>query len=366
MIKTIDSMNAAQLSTKSAAAEIVSVFINIVCVESRNCWKFPIKYSRISESVNKKRKRTVLRVSLNRIELDRFLLKSILAVLINHCYTKNCVFSRQGGDMKKFMKNLFACFVILVIFGAVLFFLGWTQFRVPADGFGVIVSKTGGVSKEPVLPGVFSWHWEFLIPTNAELRTFKNRNYSFTERISGELPGSETYSSLDESISDFSYRFVYKINASVKPETIITLLRSSVITDDESLSSYIETACNAVCRATSASLLKKAEKASALRPELLTSEELLELARAEQTYPDIRFSTFTLTDSVIPDFYLYDRARTVYLQNLEKRTGLKNSDIEKKRRQEDFDSDNLEAVEEPEVQTASESGGFFKKREKKG
>ena len=359
-------MNAAQLSMNSAAAEMVSVFIRFFCVESRNCWKFPMKYSRISESVNKNRKRTVLRVSLNKIELDRFLLKSILAVLINHCYTKNCIFSRQGGGMKKFIKNLFACFIILVIFGAVLFFLGWTQFRVPADGFGVIVSKTGGVSKEPVLPGVFSWHWEFLIPTNAELRTFKNQNYSFTERISGDLPGGETYSSLDESISDFSYKFVYKINASVKPETIIMLLRSSAIMDDETLSAYVETACNTVCRASSAAILKKAEKASALRPELLTSEELLELARADQTYPDINFSTFTLTDSVIPDFYLYDRARTVYLQNLEKRTGLKNSDITKNRLQEKFDSADSESVEEPEVQDSSESGGFFLKREKKG
>ena len=74
--------------------------------------------------------------------------------------------------MKKAVRSFITCLVILVIFGGAVFFIGWTQLRIKPDCVGVIKSKTSGVQKKPVYPGMFSWNWEFLIPTNADLKLF--------------------------------------------------------------------------------------------------------------------------------------------------------------------------------------------------
>ena len=263
--------------------------------------------------------------------------------------------------MKKFFKNLFACFIILVVFGAVLFFLGWTQFRVPSDGFGIIVSKTGGISSRPVVPGVFSWHWEFLIPSNAELKTFKNQNFSLTRRITGSLSSGDTYKSVDDSINNFDYRFVYKISAAVKPEDVIKLLKSAVILDEESLSAYVEEKSDSLCRNISAVILKKSEKSTAFRPELLSTEELLELSNYNQENEYVAFSSVAVTEAMIPDFYLYEHARAVYLQNLEKQNGFKNTNIKKSLEPaEDYSDESQDFSEQDE--TSSGYKGFFRRK----
>ncbi len=264
--------------------------------------------------------------------------------------------------MKKFFKNLFACFIILVVFGAVLFFLGWTQFRVPSDGFGIIVSKTGGISSRPVVPGVFSWHWEFLIPSNAELKTFKNQNFSLTRRITGSLSSGDTYKSVDDSINNFDYRFVYKLSAAVKPEDVIKLLKSAVISDEESLSAYVEEKSDSLCRNISAVILKKSEKSTAFRPELLSTEELLELSNYNQENEYVAFSSVAVTEAIIPDFYLYEHARAVYLQNLEKQNGFKNTNIKKSLEPAEDYSDESQDFSDQQDETSSGYKGFFRRK----
>ena len=54
--------------------------------------------------------------------------------------------------MKKFLISLF----ILIIFSAVVFFFGWTQYRVKPEEFGVVISKTDGIDETPVENGKFS------------------------------------------------------------------------------------------------------------------------------------------------------------------------------------------------------------------
>ncbi len=68
-------------------------------------------------------------------------------------------------------KNRLAVLLLLVC-SATVFFIGWIQFSVPAGKYGVLVSKTGGVDPDPVLPARFRWQWERLIPTNTELFVF--------------------------------------------------------------------------------------------------------------------------------------------------------------------------------------------------
>ena len=94
------------------------------------------------------------------------------------------------------MKKFLACVFILAVFSGVVFYFGWTQFRVKPDTIGIVVSKTHGIDDKPVLNGKFSWHWQFLLPTNAELRTFEIKPVNVTKEVSGCLPSGEAYASI--------------------------------------------------------------------------------------------------------------------------------------------------------------------------
>ena len=86
------------------------------------------------------------------------------------------------------MKKFLACVFILAVFTGAVFYVGWTQFRVKPDTIGIVVSKTNGVDEKPVLNGEFAWHWQFLLPTNATLKTFQIKPVSVQKTISGCLP----------------------------------------------------------------------------------------------------------------------------------------------------------------------------------
>ena len=85
--------------------------------------------------------------------------------------------------MKKFLLALF----ILAVFSGFVFYIGWTEIKVNPDEIGVVISKTGGLDPEPVINGEFSWHWEFLLPTNAKIKTFSLKPLNVTKSVSGEL-----------------------------------------------------------------------------------------------------------------------------------------------------------------------------------
>ena len=144
------------------------------------------------------------------------------------------------------MKKVIAIFFILLVSAGVVFYFGWTQFKVGAGECGVLISKTSGVNSEPVLPGKFSWHWESLLPTNAVLRVFSLKPRTVTKTVSGSLPSADVYSTAFQSAPDFSYRFDFICTARVTPENIIALVKSGIVTDAESLDAYLDSSCTAL------------------------------------------------------------------------------------------------------------------------
>lgn len=215
--------------------------------------------------------------------------------------------------MKKFLKNLFACFIILSVFAAVLFFLGWTQFKVPSDGFGVIVSKTGGISKQIVEPGVFSWHWEFLIPSNAQMKIFKIKHYKLKKNISYTVPNGDFYGSLLSSDTDFSANYDFTADAFISRENILELFSSSKISNEEEIEEYINNDFQELCGKIVTAMQIKVEKGDLILPELLTSEDLLKLAGYKKDSM-IEYSSIKLSDVTIPDFRLFKIVRDKYIE----------------------------------------------------
>ena len=218
--------------------------------------------------------------------------------------------------MRKFFKSLFACFIILAIFGAFVFFLGWTQIRVSPDKVGVLKSKTGGVYKDPVYSGKFSWHWEFLLPTNAEFQTYDLKPYYIKSKVKGALPSGEVYSSYSDEKINFNYEFDFDFNVSVKPESIVSLTSDVIVSGQESLDKYVKDSCDSISKAIASEIVKKAHENSAFYPSTLSSEELISMIDAGKLNRYLELNNVSLTYVSFPDIALYNKVRESYLSKL--------------------------------------------------
>ena len=180
------------------------------------------------------------------------------------------------------MKN-FICFIILLIFAAFVFLVGWTQIKVKPGYIGVVESKTGGIDKDLIIPGSFSWHKEFLIPTNASIKTFENKPYNCTKTISGKRwQGSE-------------YSFTFQISLSYLPQVISDLLKEGRISSQEDLNEYLDGVAAYLAQRASELYLSKFLQDEAFMPESLTITELTNSIALYKEYPDFDINILALT-----------------------------------------------------------------------
>lgn len=205
------------------------------------------------------------------------------------------------------MKKFLACLFILAVFTGAVFYIGWTQFRVKPDTMGVVVSKTSGVDSKPVLNGEFAWHWQFLLPTNATLKTFQIKPVSVQKTISGTLPSGEAYASIYGAQGLFDYSFTFEILLTLSPEAIVELLQLNKITDDKDLAEYLEGAAATLAQKAANYILSRADGNSSFRPESLKREEILRGIQIYKDFPEIDVSVFAITSSKLPDYNMYKK-----------------------------------------------------------
>jgi hypothetical protein len=215
-------------------------------------------------------------------------------------------------------KRYIAEIIIILAASGFVFFTGWTQFKVPGGNCGILISKTGGVNSEPVLPGRFSWHWEYLLPTNAELRLFKLEPYTAAKTVQGTLPSADIYGTVYETPPDFSYSVGFSISAKIDPADIAELVKDSVITDSASLTAYLESAYSTLANKAAAYILDRASNAASFHAESLQTGDILAGIDALRDYPYIIFTDFSIVSSKLPDFTLYNNARSTYIENQKK------------------------------------------------
>ena len=134
------------------------------------------------------------------------------------------------------VKKFFANFIVLLIFSAVVFFIGWIQFYVRPGTCAIMKSKTGGLYHSAVVPGVFVWRWERLLPTNVSLEIFDLSVYKANQSVSGELPNAAFYSSrLSDKKVDFSYNVEISVSMSISADGIYNLVSKNKINKNEDL-----------------------------------------------------------------------------------------------------------------------------------
>ena len=205
-------------------------------------------------------------------------------------------------------------FLILLIaaLGAV-FVLGYSPMHVPHDSVGVIVSKTSGVSEKPVEAGKFQWNWQLLIPTNAKIRSFSAKPYTYSKVKSGELPGAEIYSSLFNDKPSFKYSMTFNFELKCDSNEFVNLVKNSDISSDSDLKAKYESCAEEIV----SKILDKIFTQ-------FTNDDDNKLIDIEAVKNDIvkeydgTFSVVSLniSDVKIPDVAVYKNARKMYSKHM--------------------------------------------------
>ena len=141
------------------------------------------------------------------------------------------------------MKKFFITLLFLIIAGGVVFYFGWIQIQIPAEGYGVFFSKTNGYEDDVIQPGEFVWRWQRLIPTNVTIHVFQPEVKEHTVTVKGELPSGPLYAEFLRGEPDFSWQSEIYTRFTINPESLPSLVKNESITA-ENLSGYYNSVYN--------------------------------------------------------------------------------------------------------------------------
>lgn len=216
----------------------------------------------------------------------------------------------QGKIMKK--KSIVS-FVLFLLLGAAVFFIGWVEFFVPAGKCGVMISKTGGVYGKVIRSGTFDWRWERLLPTNTHIHIYSTDALKNTHTITGSLPSSDIYSNLLEGKPDFSYRFSVSVALNIKSEALPAYVKGHGAVSQDELNAYILGETEGIARSAVRFVLDKAlNDPSFVIEASLSDTELLKGIDAENRFPDFTVSSLHINELRVPDTGLYNAAKSAY------------------------------------------------------
>ncbi len=123
------------------------------------------------------------------------------------------------------MKGFAVLLVFLLIVAATVFYFGWIQIRIPAEGYGVVFSRTDGWEDDVVEPGTFVWRWQRLIPTNLTLHIFELRPHRTDVHLSGSLPSGEAIEAILEGAVSFPYEVRLTVQTRIRAGMLPMLAR---------------------------------------------------------------------------------------------------------------------------------------------
>ena len=205
------------------------------------------------------------------------------------------------------MKSKIAFFLLLIA-AAFVFYLGWTQIKIKPGNFGIIQSKISGLRTKAVIPGEFSWSWDFLIPTNAKLNVFENNPVNKTTKISGNFQSYD----LNGNYSDYlNYYFNFSISLSFTPEAIVSLLQDNYISDNEDLHAYLSNVADSLAQSATDYYLRRSMADSSFNPQSVKRDELISAIASYKDFPEIDVTIFALTDFKLPNYNLYNRQKNM-------------------------------------------------------
>lgn len=210
------------------------------------------------------------------------------------------------------IKKIFWNVILLAVFSAVIFYIGWITFRVKPGFCAVMTSKTSGIYEKPIIAGSWTWRWERLLPTNITLETFDLAPYKTTQVIAGDLPSAKLYKEYVSSDVDFSYNIKFNISMSISPEQIVKLYKKNILKTNYDLQEYYNNKSRIVASLIADYIIEN-NKGYKIQPSALTEAEILKIImNKKDEFEGIAFSSIEISDCRIPDFEVYCKAKESY------------------------------------------------------
>lgn len=210
----------------------------------------------------------------------------------------------------KSIKSFISCVIILAIFGAVVFYLGWTQFKVEPGECAVLQSKTSGVCSTPIQAGVFSWHAQLLLPTNATLTIFSLAPKTMIEEVSGSLPNAKLYEQQGENAYDFNYHVKLEISLNTTPQALVEFVKENAKFKQKDLDALLKQRATEIANIVTTFLLDN--------PKVVASSAIIAQTELLQKYSDIQVQSVVIKEATLPDKDLYESVKSSYLLYKEK------------------------------------------------
>ena len=220
------------------------------------------------------------------------------------------------------MKKALVSLIILILFGAAVFYLGWVQFDVPIGNYGLMLSKTSGAYPELIHSGKFLWRWERLLPTNTQLRLFSLDPVVQTDTFSSSLPSAQLYATKLEGNPDFTYTITVESTGKIQPQDLISLVEQHNLQDQEALEKLIRDEIHQFNVAVTAYLLEETQNdTTGLRIQTVTTQELVEATAFTERAPWLEIVSTDIRNVKMPDASLYLAAKNAYLNSIIEGTG---------------------------------------------
>ncbi len=222
--------------------------------------------------------------------------------------------------MRRFSRWLtFLIFLGAVGFGA---WYGWVQWDIP-EGYGGLIhtkftwrdgKRAGGFDRELTVNDGLHWRWEKLIPTNLTMHLYPLAIRSVTLSTSGTLPSGDLYLNFLEEKGDsrFDWNLSVYLSYRLRTEMVPSLAGKEGILP-ENLEDYL---------AKEEDLIKNELYAylADYSPETNIADKM-ESARGEinRLHPYLEVTSLAPDRISLPDYALYEKARTLYFSYLDER-----------------------------------------------
>jgi len=219
--------------------------------------------------------------------------------------------------MRAFRKLIIVTLIVLAC-AASVFFFGWTQFSVPAGKYGVMLSKSGGYYPQAIMPGNFTWRWERIVPTNAQILVFDLTPRQVNYTADGSLPSADRYGKVLNTKDDFSWGFGMDALVTLKPEQLVPVVEKNTIQTQEALESYIDSHIRAILQTIMyryvSELVDDPYEYQQVKTDYHTLSEKIKDELTKAIGQDFAVEAVTLTKLTIPDIHTYKIAEQAYNQ----------------------------------------------------
>ena len=216
----------------------------------------------------------------------------------------------------KILRKLWIFTLIGLVCALALFFFGWTQFSVPAGKYGIMLSKSGGYYPRAIIPGNFTWRWERLVPTNAQILVFDLTPRQVNYTADGSLPLADRYDKVLNTKDDFSWAFGIEALVTLKPDRLVSIVEKNTIQTQDALESYsdshIRAALQTIMYRYVSELIDNPYEYQQVKTDYRVLSEKIKDELTKAASQDFSVEAVTLTKLTIPDIHTYKIAEQAY------------------------------------------------------